>query len=84
MDDQITVDLLPIRLSAAPTPAAVIDTTDMPLSLREAERRQINRAMKKTAGNKSQAALLLGITRKTLDRKIKEFDMPAPEEADTP
>jgi len=56
----------------------------MPLSLREAERRQINRAMKKTGGNKSQAALLLGITRKTLDRKIKEFDTPAPEEADTP
>lgn len=84
LDDQITVDLLPIRLSAAPTPAPITDTTDMPLSLREAERRQINRAMKKTAGNKSQAALLLGITRKTLDRKIKEFDTPAPEEADTP
>jgi two-component system response regulator HydG len=41
-----------------------------PLSLAEAERRAIERALAATAGNKTQAALLLGITPKTLNAKL--------------
>jgi two-component system response regulator HydG len=43
------------------------------LRLRDAERVQVGRALRQTGWNKSQAAGLLGVTRKTLDRKIKEF-----------
>jgi two-component system response regulator HydG len=45
------------------------------LSLRDAECIQVSRALRQTGWNKSQAAVLLGITRKTLDRKIKEFSL---------
>jgi two-component system response regulator HydG len=33
------------------------------------------RALQETAWNKSRAAQLLGVTRKTLDRKIKDFQL---------
>jgi DNA-binding NtrC family response regulator len=41
-----------------------------PLSLAEAERHAIDRALAATAGNKTQAARLLGITPKTLNAKL--------------
>ncbi|HXG50109.1 MAG TPA: sigma-54 dependent transcriptional regulator [candidate division Zixibacteria bacterium] len=41
-----------------------------PLSLAEAERQAIERALAATAGNKTQAARLLGITPKTLNAKL--------------
>jgi two-component system response regulator HydG len=41
-----------------------------PLSLAEAERRAIERALSATGGNKTQAAQLLGITPKTLNAKL--------------
>jgi DNA-binding NtrC family response regulator len=41
-----------------------------PLSLAEAERQAIERAMNATEGNKTQAARLLGITPKTLNSKL--------------
>jgi DNA-binding NtrC family response regulator len=49
----------------------VEETADVePLSLAEAERRAIERAMQATDGNKTQAARLLGITPKTLNAKL--------------
>jgi DNA-binding protein Fis len=41
-----------------------------PLSLAEAERLAIERALSATSGNKTQAAQLLGITPKTLNAKL--------------
>ena len=41
-----------------------------PLSLAEAERLAIERALGATGGNKTQAAQLLGITPKTLNAKL--------------
>jgi two-component system response regulator HydG len=41
-----------------------------PISLAEAERQAIERALAATGGNKSQAARLLGITPKTLNAKL--------------
>jgi DNA-binding NtrC family response regulator len=41
-----------------------------PLSLAEAERQAIERALGATGGNKTQAAQLLGITPKTLNAKL--------------
>jgi DNA-binding NtrC family response regulator len=51
---------------------AVIDepTERGPISLAEAERQAIERALTATAGNKTQAAQLLGITPKTLNAKL--------------
>jgi two-component system response regulator HydG len=42
-------------------------------SLRDLEGQQIRRALDKTAGNREQAARLLGISRATIFRKIREY-----------
>jgi two-component system response regulator HydG len=76
--NQLTVHDLPLKVSrpaAAPEPAA-----DEPLSLRDAERVQVARILRRTRWNKSRTAQTLGITRVTLDRKIAEYGL-APEEA---
>jgi DNA-binding NtrC family response regulator len=46
------------------------DTSGAPLSLAEAERQAIERALGASGGNKTQAARLLGITPKTLNAKL--------------
>ncbi|HEX2932182.1 MAG TPA: sigma-54 dependent transcriptional regulator [Candidatus Binatia bacterium] len=51
--------------------APVEEQSDLaPMSLAEAERQAIERALNATAGNKTQAAQLLGITPKTLNAKL--------------
>jgi len=44
-------------------------------NLGEIEKRTIAQALKKTAGNKRKAALLLNISERTLYRKMDEFDL---------
>lgn len=46
------------------------------MSLMEAERLLIEQTLAATQGNRTQAAALLGITRKTLQNKIKEYGLP--------
>jgi DNA-binding NtrC family response regulator len=46
-----------------------------PVSLEEMEKRHILQTLQHTQWNKSQAALILGIERSTLDRKIKSYDL---------
>ncbi|MFT5107534.1 MAG: two-component system response regulator AtoC, partial [Pseudoalteromonas tetraodonis] len=43
------------------------------LDLEASERRMIERALERTDGNRSKAAELLGISRRTLQRKLKAF-----------
>ncbi|SHJ49138.1 two component, sigma54 specific, transcriptional regulator, Fis family [Malonomonas rubra DSM 5091] len=57
------------------TPEPQTENDSLPLNLRDTERLQVIRALKETRWNKSRAAALLGVTRKTIDRKIKEFDL---------
>jgi two-component system NtrC family response regulator len=45
------------------------------LSLKEMERFHIQRALKLTGGNQSEAAHLLGIVRKTLREKLRKYDI---------
>jgi DNA-binding NtrC family response regulator len=45
-----------------------------PLSLAEAERQAIERAVAASGGNKTQAARLLGITPKTLNAKLALYN----------
>lgn len=46
------------------------------LTVREAEKLLIERTLEATGGNRTRAAEMLGITRKTLQNKIKEFGFP--------
>ena len=50
------------------------------ITLRDAEIVQIRRAMRQTVGNKTRAAQILGVTRKTLDRKIRDYGIPLDED----
>lgn len=47
----------------------------LPLNLDELERRAITEALKRTGGNKSAAADLVGITRETLANKLKKWEV---------
>ena len=72
--EEIEVEDLPFKQLPAVSPPAEA-APGSPLRLRDAEQVQVARALRQTGWNKSQAALLLGVTRKTLDRKIKEFSL---------
>jgi two-component system response regulator AtoC len=48
------------------------------MSLEEAERTLVVRALEKTAGNQTQAARLLNVTRDTLRYKMKKFNLGSP------
>jgi DNA-binding NtrC family response regulator len=67
----LTVEMedLPVHMKMqAPQPAAM---TDPLLPLAEVERRHIRRVLEATGGNKTKAAEVLGIDRKTLREKLK-------------
>lgn len=68
----ITEAALPRELTRRTDPQAM-DTPLVPLS--EIERHHIRRVMETVAGNRSQAAGILGIGRKTLYRKLKEYEL---------
>lgn len=66
---------------SAPAPATAAGACAAPaavLSLEDAEKETIVRALEHTAGNRTKAAALLGITHKTLLAKIKKYRLAAP------
>jgi DNA-binding NtrC family response regulator len=69
--DMITIGLLPLdtrrEAPSSPSGAATL------VALVEIERRHITSVLKETGSHKSRAAEILGISRKTLDRKIAEY-----------
>lgn len=54
---------------------AEVEDIEENLSLEEVERRMITRALKKHQGRRKNAAVELGISERTLYRKIKEYDI---------
>jgi DNA-binding NtrC family response regulator len=73
--DQITVDDLPEKIRAYQSSHMVIasdDPADLP-TLEDLERRYIQRVLKAVAGNKTQAARVLGVDRRTLYRKLERW-----------
>ena len=80
--EQIDLDALPIGL-VAPVGGSV-SLPPNSFSLRDAELAQIDRTLRQTGWNKSQAANLLGITRKTLDKKIHYFELTPTEKEVSP
>ncbi len=69
---------LPLALQA---PAQAPERVDLRagLSIQEMERALIVKTLEATGGNRTQAAEMLGITRKTLQNKIKEYGLPPAE-----
>ena len=72
-NSMITIDLLPL---GARRDALVASTgTASLVALNEIERQHITSILKETGFNKSRSAAILGISRKTLDRKILEYGL---------
>jgi transcriptional regulator with PAS, ATPase and Fis domain len=65
------------ELRAVLAQAPVAAREDVPLGLDDMERMAIERAVRLCHGNRTRAAALLGISRDTLYRKIREFKMGA-------
>jgi DNA-binding NtrC family response regulator len=69
----IAAEALPVWQSAAPTPPRPVE--ERLVSLDTVEREHIVHILRKTGHNKSRAARILGIARRTLDRKIEEYGL---------
>ncbi len=85
---RITLRDLPgnVRQAAGGKTRAALPSAAQPYDLHETERRQIARALAESDGNVTAAAKKLGISRRTLHRKLKSYknaealeDAPAPE-----
>ncbi len=74
--DKITIDDLPDRVTHYQSTQLVVadDDPDHMLSLDQLERRYIERVLKATGGNKTQAARVLGLDRRTLYRKLERYE----------
>ncbi|MFT5301747.1 MAG: two-component system response regulator HydG [Mariniblastus sp.] len=72
--DKITAEVLPTKIADHSPAQLVIDEADnQPLaSLETIEQRYIRFVLERTDGNKTEAAKVLGLDRKTLYRKLKE------------
>ncbi len=73
--EQVMVDDLPEKIRAY-RPSHVLIAADDPselVPLEEAERRYILRVLESVGGNKTLAARVLGIGRKTLYRKLEQY-----------
>jgi two-component system response regulator HydG len=76
--DHLMGEDLPEKIRSFRADQVVIDGNDPSqlISLEELERNYIRQVVKATGGNRSQAARILGLDRKTLYRKLKEADVP--------
>jgi two-component system response regulator HydG len=68
--DTIALDDLPPALANLQQEEGMIPS---PISLRDVERETIIKTLQQTGGNRTRTATILGITRKTLQNKIKEY-----------
>jgi len=71
LDDQDFSILQPLLQKQAPAPSDFDNIDNIPLE--EVEKVAILRMLESVAGNKSEAARRLGITRKTLHKKLKKY-----------
>jgi DNA-binding NtrC family response regulator len=72
--EEVRASDLPIELGSTPRPAA--EPTDSALvSLEEMERRYVERVLQATSWNKAQAARVLDVDIKTLNKKIRDYGL---------
>ncbi len=75
-DSEISIGDLPPRIrDGARSAALVAGAVERHLSLRELEREYIMEVLRQAGGNKTRAADILGMDRKTLYRKLNEFGL---------
>ena len=67
-------DLKPLLVCGVPPPAAA-SSSGKPLSMEQMERLTIQQALRVSDGNRTKAASLLGISRDTLYRKMRQFQI---------
>jgi len=73
--EQITVEDLPDRISRYESSRITADVdSEHILTFEELEKRYIERVLKAAQGNKTQAAKLLGVDRRTLYRKLERYE----------
>ncbi len=74
--DQITVEDLPEKIRAYRAERFVVSADDPTeiVSMEELERRYILRVLSLVGGNKSRAAQMLGVDRRTLYRRLEKFE----------
>jgi DNA-binding NtrC family response regulator len=78
ISEEIRPEDLPDRiLEGGRTASIVSDAVQRQLSVHELERSYIREILRQTGGNKSRAAEILGLDRKTLYRKLEEYDREA-------
>jgi PAS domain S-box-containing protein len=65
-----------LRELSVASPAPIV--TEMPADLESMEEQMIVRALESTAGHRAQAAQKLGISRRTLSRKLREYKIDTP------
>ena len=70
---ELTVDDLPEKLRDYRVTRNVLDAVPEMVSLEEVERLHIERVLKSVDGNKSKAANILGVDRRTLYRKVERY-----------
>ena len=67
-------DLKPMLVAGVPTPSAEPSLGDS-FSMEQMERLTIQQALRVSAGNRTKAAGLLGISRDTLYRKLRQYQI---------
>jgi two-component system response regulator HydG len=77
--DHISAEDLPEKIVASRTTASVVSAgeSDEILTLDELDRRYIARALRLLDGNKARAAILLGLDRRTLYRRLEKYESDA-------
>ncbi len=73
--DEPTVDVMPTALVNIPETPVIPSLANSPRSLEEEERQAIEAALERNSGRRKVAARELGISERTLYRKIKEYGL---------
>jgi DNA-binding NtrC family response regulator len=89
IDDEILPEHLPVEKLSTDWRAAPRADSDRPLTesdlermMEEEERRRILDALDKCGGNQTRAADLLGISRRTLSKRLNKYGVPRPRKTD--